>query len=102
MRISDWSSDVCSSHLAIANAVGAAIAQVGGQIEQIVDYDVIPRAVALDRMREDVRARVAAAGGDPGSIQLVDAEEDFLSRSEERRVGKEGVCKCIHWWSSYY
>lgn len=66
-------------HAAIANAVGAAIAQVGGQIEQVVDYDAIPRAVALDRMRGEVRDRVIAAGGDPASVEVVDVEEVFLS-----------------------
>lgn len=66
-------------HAAIANAVGAAIAQVGGQVEQVVDYDTIPRAVALDKMRGEVRGRVIAAGGDPASVQVVDVEEVFLS-----------------------
>src|SRR3546814_16629594 len=50
-------------HAAVANAVGAAIAQIGAQIEQIVDYDVLPRTEALDQMRRSVSGRIAAAGG---------------------------------------
>src|SRR3546814_2983571 len=75
-------------HAAVANAVGAAIAQIGAQIEQIVDYDVLPRTEALDQMRRSVSGRIAAAGGVADSIEIVDMEEIFLSylpghRSEE-------------------
>jgi len=85
-------------HAAIANAVGAAIAQVGGQIEQIVDYDAIPRATALDRMRGEVRERVIAAGGDPGSVEVVDIEEVFLSYLPGRtaQVRMKAVGDLVH------
>ncbi|HEU4959342.1 MAG TPA: hydantoinase/oxoprolinase family protein [Sphingomonas sp.] len=66
-------------HAAVANAVGAAIAQVGGQVERIVDYEATPRADALDAMRAEVCARVVAGGGDPASVEIVDIEEVFLS-----------------------
>lgn len=66
-------------HAAVANAVGAAIAQVGAQIDQIVDYDKIPRDAALARIRETVAARVAAAGAAAQSIEIVDVDEVFLS-----------------------
>lgn len=66
-------------HAAVANAVGAAIAQVGAQIDQIVDYDKTPRDAALARIRETVEARVAAAGGVAQSIEIVDIDEVFLS-----------------------
>src|SRR3546814_4011493 len=58
LRISDWSSDVCSSDL------------IGAQIEQIVDYDVLPRTEALDQMRRSVSGRIAAAGGVADSIEI--------------------------------
>jgi len=66
-------------HAAIANAVGAAIAQVGGQLEQVLDYDATPRGEALDRMKAEVADRVIAAGGDITTIQIVEVEEIFLS-----------------------
>jgi N-methylhydantoinase A/oxoprolinase/acetone carboxylase beta subunit len=66
-------------HAAIANAVGAAIAQVGGQIEKVLDYDATPRAEALDAMKTDVTARVVAAGGDAATAEIVEVEEIFLS-----------------------
>jgi N-methylhydantoinase A/oxoprolinase/acetone carboxylase beta subunit len=67
------------AHAAVANAVGAAIAQVGAQIEHIVTYDQVPRATAIERMRGEVTARVVAAGGDPATVEIVDVDEVFLS-----------------------
>ncbi|MET0290025.1 MAG: hydantoinase/oxoprolinase family protein [Pseudoxanthomonas sp.] len=66
-------------HAGVANAVGAAIAKVGAQIEQIVDYDASPRQSTLDALRNDATARVVAAGGDSHSVQVVDIDEVFLS-----------------------
>lgn len=63
----------------VANAVGAAIAQVGAQIDRIVNYDKEPRVVALDSIRKDVAAQVVAAGGTPESVQIVDIDEVVLS-----------------------
>jgi N-methylhydantoinase A/oxoprolinase/acetone carboxylase beta subunit len=66
-------------HASVANAVGAAIAQIGAQIERIVDYDTEPRAAALDAMREALLARVVAAGGTRATAEIVDMDEVFLS-----------------------
>lgn len=85
-------------HAAIANAVGAAIAQVGGQIEQVLDYAATPRDVALDRLRAEVRERVIAAGGDPASVQVVEVEEIFLSYLPGRaaQVRMKAVGDLVH------
>lgn len=66
-------------HAEVANAVGAAIAQVGAQVEQIVAYDTTPRPQALESLRAEACGRVIAAGGDPHSVQVVEVEEVFLS-----------------------
>ena len=67
------------AHAAVANAVGAAIAQVGAQIERIVAYDSAPRHAVLDGLRSEARDRVVEAGGDPASVQVVEVDEVFLS-----------------------
>lgn len=78
----------------VANAVGAAIAQVGGQIDQIVDYDVVPRVEALAGLKKDAASQVVAAGGQAGSIQIVEIDEIFLSylpgRSAQVRIKAVG------------
>lgn len=81
-------------HAGIANAVGAAIAQVGAQVEQIVDYETIPREEALRQMRDDAADRVVAAGGAPGSVEIVDLDEVFMGylpgRSAQVRIKAVG------------
>src|SRR3546814_3130176 len=85
MRISDWSSDVCSSdlhveHSSVANAVGAAIAQVSGEVDRV--FNGLTRDQALTEARRL-------------------AEERAVHRSEERRGGKECVSTCRSRWSPY-
>lgn len=82
------------AHAAVANAVGAAIAQIGAQAEQIVDYDVEPRQTAIGKMRETLLARVIAAGATKESVEIVDMDEVFLSylpgRSAQLRMKAVG------------
>ncbi|WP_294392662.1 hydantoinase/oxoprolinase family protein [uncultured Sphingomonas sp.] len=81
-------------YAAVANAVGAAIAQVGGQVEQIVNYEVEPREQALARLRREAEHRVVLSGGAPARAAIVDVEETFLSylpgRSAQVRVRAAG------------
>src|SRR3546814_12320652 len=78
MRISDWSSDVCSSDLLFA---GEGIADLG-----LRDQD---RELAADRDQFHVAEQLARA-------------DDLGARSEERRVGKECVSTWRSWWSPYH
>src|SRR3546814_4935399 len=89
MRISDWSSDVCSS-------------------------DLNPNAGNVARWRKalDGAAPTLAALGievlNASPISALEAypkvkfEEVFPARSEERRVGKECVSTCSSRWSPYH
>src|SRR3546814_6976571 len=92
MRISDWSSDVCSSDLVFAvfvPGVGQSIAQ-GGRYDDIgADFG---RARPATGFSTDLKTLVT----------LGRAEVELPSggiRSEERRVGKECVSTCRSWWS---
>ncbi|MEM8981435.1 MAG: hydantoinase/oxoprolinase family protein [Pseudomonadota bacterium] len=59
----------------VANAIGAAIAQIGGESEQIVSYDKIDRDKALASVRQEA-ARVAIdAGVDAATLRVADVEE---------------------------
>ncbi|WP_330702907.1 hydantoinase/oxoprolinase family protein [Novosphingobium resinovorum] len=66
-------------HAGVANAVGAAIAQVGAQVEHVVSYDAEPREVVLGRLREQARDKAIAAGGDADTVEIVEVDEVFLS-----------------------
>lgn len=62
-------------HFAVANAIGAAIAQVSGEVDQVHALDGTTRSEVLARARADATARAVAAGADPATVELVDAED---------------------------
>src|SRR3546814_13270657 len=94
MRISDWSSDVCSSDLIGASDLGAGLEPVIGQAEPEVGREVVSGAdpdVGIDR--------VVASLDDAGDTGNLDVELAGDDRSEERSVGKECVSTCRSRWS---
>src|SRR3546814_12713129 len=87
MRISDWSSDVCSSDL------------LPRHLSLFCGGTAAPEAwLRPDRRRADALRRALRARH-PGR-QLVGIT--WRSRSEERRVGKECVSTCRSRWSPYH
>ena len=57
----------------VANALGAAIAQVSGEVDQV--FQGMGREVAMKRAWEIAAERAIRAGADPASIVLVDQED---------------------------
>src|SRR3546814_12540660 len=99
MRISDWSSDVCSSDLVrqlaeinAEHALEQVLHQTFDQRDDLVLRHERGFDVELREFRLAVGAQilVAEAAGD----QVVAVE-----RAEERRVGTEGVSTCRCRWS---
>ncbi|MEM8727037.1 MAG: hypothetical protein AAGE86_16115, partial [Pseudomonadota bacterium] len=62
-------------HAGVANAIGAAIAQVGGETEKIVSYQAQPRDEAIAELTRDAEARAIGAGASKESLRTVDIEE---------------------------
>jgi hypothetical protein len=60
-------------HAAVANAVGAAIAQVSGEVDQV--YAGRSRAAAIAEATELATARAIEAGADPRTIQVIEVED---------------------------
>jgi N-methylhydantoinase A/oxoprolinase/acetone carboxylase beta subunit len=60
-------------HQAVANAVGAAIAQVSGEVDQI--FQGISRDEAIDRARRLAEEKAVAAGADPETLVVVEVED---------------------------
>src|SRR3546814_10752554 len=79
MRISDWSSDVCSSDLTKTDAVATIKYKVDGTPSKEVGRFKNPLGYQVESYRADVE----------------------VPRSEERRVGKECVSTCRSRWSTY-
>src|SRR3546814_3338597 len=86
MRISDWSSDVCSSDLVSGRDGYAALrrAHVAAKAQPAERWMIDDIGRRGDRMAVKAHAVIAAI------------------RSEERRVGKECVSTCRSRWSPYH
>lgn len=59
----------------VANAIGAAIAQVSGEVDRIFSYDKLGREKALESARDEAKSGAVAAGADPASVGIVEVEE---------------------------
>ena len=62
-------------HAGVANAIGAAIAQVGGQVERVYSLESIGREQAIADCSAAAVSRAEAAGADPESIEVVEIDE---------------------------
>ena len=62
-------------HFAVANAIGAAIAQVGGEVDKIVALEGTTRAGAIEEAKAEAVERAVAAGADRGAVRVVDVDD---------------------------
>src|SRR3546814_17317478 len=100
MRISDWSSDVCSSDLAFQEA------DTTGITRPCTKHNYLVKNIA-DLQRIMHESFYVARSGRPGPV-VVDLPKEILQAkssyvgSDERRVGKECVSTCRSRWSPYH
>src|SRR3546814_13174681 len=101
MRISDWSSDVCSSDLKVFPVSGTVIAAVAmfllstmgtGTSQSTVTVYMVLLGIGLGLTLQTLV--LATQNAVPIS--------DLGARSEERRVGNECVSTCRSRWSAYH
>src|SRR3546814_19166680 len=101
MRISDWSSDVCSSDLADAIEIGddPAFAQ-----QPFVKADRLAVQVAPWPLISKRELQVTHLILERPVIRLVQGRKAAwnFARSEERRVGKECISTCRSRWYPYH
>lgn len=74
-RIPGASSVLRPAHAGVANAIGAALSQVGGQVDRVVTLEGTTRHRAIAAVRKDAEDRCLLAGATPGTIRVVDVEE---------------------------
>jgi N-methylhydantoinase A/oxoprolinase/acetone carboxylase beta subunit len=72
-RVAGVSSVVAVEHQAVANAVGAAIAQVSGEVDQI--FQSLPREEAIARARTIAEDRAVIAGAERATLRTVEVED---------------------------
>src|SRR3546814_14974577 len=98
MRISDWSSDVCSSDLSKMKMDGAMPMDHGKMADaEFVKFD-------QNKDGKISKSEVPAKHAMTAHFGMLDADKDgsLSQRSEERRVGKECVSTCRSRWSPYH
>ncbi len=66
---------VVPKHAGVANAVGATIAKISGETDRVFSYEKMDRDTAIETATEEAKARAAAAGALPGSIEVLEVEE---------------------------
>ncbi len=62
-------------HFEAANAVGAAIAQISGEVDRVYALASMSRDDAVADAKTEATAKAVAAGADLGTIQIVDVED---------------------------
>jgi N-methylhydantoinase A/oxoprolinase/acetone carboxylase beta subunit len=62
-------------HFAVANAIGAAIAQIGGEVDRVFSLEQLPREEALAQAKQEATDKAVAAGASRESVSIVDVEE---------------------------
>src|SRR3546814_8577713 len=92
MRISDWSSDVCSSDLMMMPALSARPVLRDRERKLITPLHCDDSSADKESFRRRLGQRLIET-----RTQL-----DISPRSEERRVGKECVRTCRSRWSPYH
>src|SRR3546814_17348966 len=102
MRISDWSSDVCSSDL---HNVFVLYIQTRGSKSQ-KHYAEKFSALGEDILQILISDRDAVVRGvtKEDAFALIDefSKRYDAERSEERREGKASVSPCRSWWSPFH
>src|SRR3546814_15353127 len=116
MRISDWSSDVCSSDLPVADRLSAWLGLDAENAEaagfatvialttyvSLIAGELVPKQFAL-RAPEPIPIFMAAQMVWLSNIAAPLVWLSYNSRAEERRVGKECVGTCrSRWWPYTY
>ena len=66
---------ITPAHASVANAIGAAIAQIGGEIDRIFSYEQLGRDKAIEIAGSEATAKAIEAGAEPDTIEVVELDE---------------------------
>lgn len=59
----------------VANAIGASMARIGGEIDKVYSFDALGREKAIESATEEANQRAVSAGADIDTIEVIDIEE---------------------------
>lgn len=67
----------------VANAIGAAIAQIGGESERLVSYKDVNREDAIEKVTQAATRKAINAGADVDTVRTIDIEETTVPYMDE-------------------
>lgn len=74
-QIAGTTDTITPDHAPVANAIGAAIAQIGGEVDRVFSYETLGREAAIETASEEARQKAIEAGASPDSIEIVELDE---------------------------
>ena len=77
---------ITPEYAGVANAVGAAFAQVSGAAEITANYNRTSRDEAIETVKEKAVQEAIAAGADPSSLRITEVEETPLPYAAGKMV----------------
>src|SRR3546814_14583949 len=101
MRISDWSSDVCSSDLGVVERAGLQHHDLGKDWKTVIEAGAASGAEEAVDLAPALGAAEDTGGHTPHPGEGGGRQDHGDGRTEERRVGEECVRKCRSRWSPY-
>ena len=70
---------IVPDHAGVANAIGASITQVGGEIDKVYSYEEVGRETAIDCAKKEAIKNAIEAGANESSVEVIDFEEIYLA-----------------------
>jgi N-methylhydantoinase A/oxoprolinase/acetone carboxylase beta subunit len=74
-KLAGTSAMIKPEHFEAANAVGAAIAQISGEVDRVYALSGMSRDQALAHAKQEAADKAIEAGAEPASVQIVDVED---------------------------
>jgi N-methylhydantoinase A/oxoprolinase/acetone carboxylase beta subunit len=74
-KLAGTSAMIKPQHFEAANAVGAAIAQISGEVDRVYALSGMSRDQALAHAKQEAADKAIEAGAEPASVQIVDVED---------------------------
>jgi N-methylhydantoinase A/oxoprolinase/acetone carboxylase beta subunit len=66
---------VVPEHAGVANAVGAAHAEAGGEVDRVYSLGDLTRAEVIEEAKATAIDRAVESGADPGTVRIVDVDD---------------------------
>lgn len=74
-KIAGASEEIIPEYADVANAIGASIAQVGGEVDKIYSYEKLKREEAIHDAKRHAIKTAVEAGANEGTVEIIDFDE---------------------------